>query len=374
MSKEKAAPAYAPLVLDPAVHAHHAPSLEPSMREWKARDRVPPVLLITGKNGVGKRTVTHWLSGWMQCHVNGWLPQSETTDTGEVDFFGATTTPRPENSAQKLEPCGACPACLKSAHGTQVDRVEILPEADSNALKIDQFRDLKSRLGFGAHESAFRVVLIPRAHRMTTQAANSLLKLLEEPPTGWVFMLTAPDTSLLLPTLVSRCQTLRLRPLPPTVIESVLLNRGVASERARLLSQISEGSLGRALSSLQESAVERRSQVFEFLGQPAPLLTPLVEWAASDGLDPLLDQLESLTHDLIRASTFESAQAPQFANSDGQLSLQRHFDKKIRAQGLPRARNFWVSRSEDVQRARGVSHTPVNRKILVQDLLLGWME
>ena len=92
------------------------------------------------------------------------------------------------------------PACAERKLG---GLTEITAEIDSEegvtstgALKIDQFRRLKETAGYGAHEGSHRVILIPNADRMTTQAANSVLKILEEPPRGWVFILTASDPTL----------------------------------------------------------------------------------------------------------------------------------------------------------------------------------
>ena len=120
--------------------------------------------------------------------------------------------------------------CQRALKGSWVDFTEIRPEDEEEgrpgSLKIDQFRKLKESQGFGAHEGGYRIFLIPDADRMTPQAANSVLKILEEPPKGWIFFLTASDPTLVLPTVLSRCQSLKLRPFDPDTLKQTSFGRG----------------------------------------------------------------------------------------------------------------------------------------------------
>lgn len=207
-----------PLPLPSAVLRHHIDegSLHTSLKEWHSLKKVPQVLLVTGMVGVGKRSLCHYLAQWILCE-NTW-----PTDSEEAGLFGnlMLETEKPtETSQNNLKPCGSCQSCINALKGAWVDFTEIQSEEsendpgnDSGTLKIDQFRKLKSSLGFSGGTGKYRVILIPNADRMTIQAANSVLKLLEEPPAGWIFLLTSSDASLLLPTIVSRCQQLRLKP------------------------------------------------------------------------------------------------------------------------------------------------------------------
>ena len=199
---------------------HHGASVFGAMREWTAQKRVPPVLLLTGTAGCGKRSISYWLAQWILCETRGMSTGAAPGDTGTPDDqdpftsslfgdMGAAPPPAAEPEPQAPAsgdpgPCGECNSCRRAIQGNWVDFTEVLPEdsgdgsssSSTGTLKVDQFREIKRKLGFGAHEGAYRIVLIPNADRMTVQAANSVLKLLEEPPPGWLFFLTASDPTL----------------------------------------------------------------------------------------------------------------------------------------------------------------------------------
>lgn len=120
-------------------------------------------------------------------------------------------------------------------------------EKQGNTIKIAEVRRLKEWLNYKPYVAERRVVLIPEAHLMTTEAANALLKVLEEPAGEVVLILTA-DTETLPPTVVSRCQVVRFQALPEIEVEEILLQQGVEREKALQLSWLSKGSPGRALS------------------------------------------------------------------------------------------------------------------------------
>lgn len=106
------------------------------------------------------------------------------------------------------QPCGKCASCRKLAAGNHPDLQLILPRGAS--VKIDQTRDMQYLANLEAYEGGRRVVIIHQAHTMPPAAANSLLKILEEPPEGLFFILTAPLGDSLLETILSRVVWLRL--------------------------------------------------------------------------------------------------------------------------------------------------------------------
>lgn len=101
-------------------------------------------------------------------------------------------------------PCGLCISCQKMASGNHPDFREIAP--DGVSIKIKQIRQLQQDLAFRRYEGRYTVILINQAEKMTEEAANSLLKVLEEPLGFVVFIILTANISLLLPTVVSRCQ------------------------------------------------------------------------------------------------------------------------------------------------------------------------
>jgi DNA polymerase-3 subunit delta' len=117
------------------------------------------------------------------------------------------------------------------------------------------------------YEGRYRILILCRMDDASTEAANSLLKTLEEPPAQVVLMLTAVDMEALPPTVVSRCQRIDLRPVPTRTIEEALVQAGVESERARLLAQLSAGRVGWALNASRDKTIlgQRQEDIDQLL-------------------------------------------------------------------------------------------------------------
>ncbi|MFQ5856626.1 MAG: DNA polymerase III subunit delta' [Anaerolineae bacterium] len=163
------------------------------------------------------------------------------------------------NCTDNDPPCGACRACRLIAHGRHPDVRTI--EADNEVIKIDQIRDLQHDAALAPVEARWRVFLLPNIERSTREAANSLLKTLEEPPAHVVLLLTALDTSALLPTVVSRCRVIPLRLLAIDQVQAALEDRwNVETERAALLARLSGGRIGWAVAVLKDSAILEKRQ------------------------------------------------------------------------------------------------------------------
>ena len=215
---------------------------------------------------------------------------------------------------------------------------------------------------------------------MTIQAANSVLKLLEEPPRGWVFFLTASDPTLVLPTILSRCQQLRLKPFQPHELEELLELSGINPQRRKISAELAQGSWSKALALSDDETWEHRQNVFAFLKEPASQLAALVDWASQEPrrFDLLVDQLEQLTGELIRWSVSPATNNPEsyaWINADGKSALAGHANAVTKRHGSQaQAREFWLERAERMARARQESLAPLNRKLLIQDLLLPWLE
>jgi len=174
-------------------------------------------------------------------------------------------------------PCGQCRACLSIARGSHPDVRLVAP--DEGSIKIDHIRSLQHELALSPYEGRWRVPILTNLERATVEACNCLLKTLEEPPPQVVLILTTTDPDLLLPTVVSRCQQIPLRRLPPGEIESALHSRwGVPEERARLLARLSGGRIGWAVVSAHDDKV---------LAQRDQRLDRLVTLPAAGRLDRL---------------------------------------------------------------------------------------
>lgn len=162
------------------------------------------------------------------------------------------------NCTGKEPPCGDCSACRRIASGIHPD-VRIV-QAEGASIKINQIRELQREVALSPVEGQRRVYIIRQIKLATTEATNCLLKTLEEPPGRVILILTTSDRDALLPTLVSRCQTLALHSLPVEQVQAVLSERGVDDERARLLARLSGGRLGWAIGAASDPSSLRQRQ------------------------------------------------------------------------------------------------------------------
>ena len=158
-------------------------------------------------------------------------------------------------------PCGICRDCKQIEEMRHPDMNVIQAETEGGTLKVDQVRAVQHSLSLKPYQSKYRVALFLRFQEANDNAANALLKTLEEAPAHAILLLTADTPEQLLPTIVSRCEILRLRALPVSAIESDLLERGVDEERARLLSHISGGRPGYARKLIDDFTIlEKREE------------------------------------------------------------------------------------------------------------------
>ena len=205
-----------------------------------ANGRVAHAYLLTGPPQIGKTTLA-------------------------LNFAQALNCQNPEG------PCGECLSCRKIAHGTHPD-VRVI-EGQGGTIKIDQIRALQRQAALSCTEGRWKVFILRQMERATTEAANCLLKTLEEPPAHVILVLTASEADALPPTIVSRCQVLNLRPLTAEAVRKALQERwGVEGQRAELLARLSGGRLGWAVEAARDEAILRRrdellDDLMELMGQ-----------------------------------------------------------------------------------------------------------
>ncbi|MDO8689116.1 MAG: DNA polymerase III subunit delta' [Dehalococcoidia bacterium] len=181
---------------------------------------------------------------------------------------------RAVNCEGSQPPCGECPHCQKVSSGAHPD-VQILglvKDQKGDRLRkeigIDQVRSLQHDAGLHPYWGKRRVFIIDDSQRMSTEAANCLLKTLEEPPPACIIVLLTTDERALPSTVISRCRRVQLRPLSQSTIESALIERGSGSEEAKLLARLSRGRLGWALSARGDSRIaSARASALEGLSE-----------------------------------------------------------------------------------------------------------
>lgn len=177
-----------------------------------------------------------------------------------------------EPQANPFDACGQCSSCRLFLRGTHTEIHTVSPAGDHT--QIWQFWDRENRPpGLLSHTLSYapalgrkRVYILDRADTLNESAANSLLKVLEEPPPYVLFILLAPSTARVLPTIVSRSQTVRLSGLPQQTVAGLLEARfGLESVRATTLAAYAEGRIGQAVRMAERPEIgEEMGRILDF--------------------------------------------------------------------------------------------------------------
>src|SRR5512139_849363 len=144
-------------------------------------------------------------------------------------------------------PCRECRDCRQIAAMQHADLTVVQAESEGGTLKVDQIREARRSLTLKPYQSRYRVALFLRFQEANDNAANALLKTLEEAPSYAVLILTADNPEQLLPTIISRCEVLRLRPLEIGHVRQALEDKGYETNQAKWTAHISGGRFGTAL-------------------------------------------------------------------------------------------------------------------------------
>ncbi len=214
------------------------------LTENVAHNQVRHAYLISGPQGVGRRTLALRLAQAVNC--------AQPTAPGV--------------------PCGVCRTCVQIERMQHPDLAVVRAEQRGGTLKVEQVREIQHSLSLAPYEARYRVAILLHFEEANLNAANALLKTLEEPGPKVILILTAESPELLLSTVVSRCEVLRLRPLPLEQVNRGLQEHwGVPPDEAQLLAAISNGRPGYALHLYQHP--EKKEQRRAWLDQHAYLIS-----------------------------------------------------------------------------------------------------
>lgn len=246
------------------------------LRNILRRGRIPNGLLFWGAGGIGKRRTALEMAKAINC----------------IDAVD--------------DACDSCLSCRKVTHGNHPDVKVVVPVKKSRVIGVNVVKELNELASLRPFESEWRVFIIEDADRMNLDAQNHFLKTLEEPPGRSMFILLTEYPRMLLPTIRSRCQMVRFRPLSPaTVVELLREQRDLAEDLAESVAALSQGQMSRALDLLDS---EKREVVLSLVRRLA------------EGGDPLLLSDEFLKGLEVRRKQIEAAVAAEAGDPRGMAS------------------------------------------------------
>ena len=195
--------------------------------------KVSHAYIISGENGSGKELGAGVFDKALQCE-----------NRSEKDGF--------------IEACGECPSCIKALSGNHPDIITITHEKE-NSIGVDDIRQkLRDDVVIKPYESRYKIYLIPEGEKMTAAAQNALLKTLEEPPSYIIIIILTSNINAFLPTIISRCIVLPMKPVKDDIIKKYLMEKcQVVDYKAELSAAFARGNIGKALDLASNERFER---------------------------------------------------------------------------------------------------------------------
>jgi len=211
------------------------------IKAYLANSSFSGAYIFSGPEGIGKRMVAKLIAGRLNC-------------TGQAD-----------------RPCESCSSCLKTQKEEHPD-LHIIQNGQSQ-IKIEDIRGILKQASLRPYEGVSKVFIIDNAHKLNSEAANSLLKVLEEPPKDVLIILVTHKPQNIIKTVLSRCKVIKFFPLIREQLETVLIkNYALDKTSAHFLAYYAEGRLGLALRLKDTSLLREKNKIFDsFILSSKPL-------------------------------------------------------------------------------------------------------
>ena len=311
-------------------------------------ERVPHALLLVGRTGIGKLAFAKALSQSLLC----------------------------QNRSGDNQPCGECSSCHYFHQNAHPDFRLVAPQADeesqdaaeakekkaSELITIQQIRELGEFVSLTSHQNGHRVVLITKAEQLNLNAANALLKMLEEPPPLTIFILVANHLSRILPTIRSRCRLLKM-PVPNPAQASAWLSAQHCPEPDLNLALAGRAPLDALANGENPEWQGQRKRFCDALARPSESdAISLAESVLKIGPTTVMGWLQTWVYDLVRLKiTHENRYHVD------QFKSQTNLNKNFR---LVELMNF----NSELNAAKRLIHHPLNPKLFWEFLFIKYFK
>ena len=310
--------------------------LEPWQQLTRRLDRMPHAILLAGLTGLGKNQFAIDLAGILLC--------TETPDD---------------------KPCGKCKSCKLFTAKTHPDIKIITPLEEGKSISIDQIREITSYLALTPHTADCKILILTPAEAMTLQAANSLLKQLEEPPGNSILILVSPASYRLPQTIRSRCARIEIKAPPVEQAALWLANQRVNQDDIAAVLSAAGGAPLAALSLAQQGYADIRQNLLDELLKISSGSTPLrcAEQWQKTGAELALRWFYGFLLDVLKLA-LGARELENLINTNVATAV------SAAANRMPA--NKVTELLEAVIEARRLITTPVDQRLLLEDILIRW--
>jgi len=279
----------------------------------------------------------------------------------------------------KGDACDECTSCRKIENRTHpdfffVEPIKNTPTAREAVIKIEAIRELQRKLAFHPYEGKVKVAIIDNADLMNLQAANSFLKTLEEPPSATILILISSNPFKLLPTLISRCQTIQFQPLTHENIEKILkeimTEQMIGNDALAFRTLRSRGSVKKALAEDIENIVNIRKEIVNLLetisfDRMDVVFSQAKSWASqSDQWEIILNELMELVRDL---AFFQSG------CSESEV-YNRDIAKRLKLLATRKTVNSWLKIFNAIHTTKIALSGNANAQLFFENMLIDFCE
>lgn len=314
--------------------------LQPAGNQLKnmvQQGRLPHALLVSGAEGLGKRKLADWLAGALFC----------------------------EQSREDGSACGHCSACGRFDNGSHPDFILLQPEEAGKAIKVDQIRGLAASLAMTSHAGGHKIAIVQPADAMNVNAANSLLKTLEEPTANTLLILLTAMPGRLPATIRSRCQRINIERPSESLAASWLVQQQLEENVAKRCLIMSDGAPYRALALAGSDSLVKRDDCLDELvavysGKQDPLKAAEL-WARDiDTQRSMMQWWQQWVNSLIRWQ--------QTGSAEREIEVAQKLQQIVEKVDCTKLFEL----SDRLARAISGLASGLNRQLLLEDLLIDW--